>query len=509
MSIDSNKRIAKNTIIMYIRMLVLILVSLYTSRVVLDALGVEDYGIYNVVGGIVVLFTFINNAMITSTQRHLNFELGKSDLTQAKKVFSISLNIHILIALVILLLAETVGLWFLNTTIQYPDSREFAVQVTYQLSILTTCIKIVRPPYNAAIIAHEKMSFYAYLSIFEAVLQLGVVFLLMNYNADRLILYSALLCTVAIIINFCYYAYCRKSFEICKYELYRDKKVYTQLLSFSGWSLFGGVANIGASQGLNMLINIFFGVTLNAAMGIANQVNNAVASFVGCFQTAFNPQIVKSYAAGDHNYFIKLILSTSKYSYLLLFILALPIYICCPEILDIWLTEVPEYAVSFCRLMLIFALLDALQGPLWYSVQATGKIKTYQILMSFMILSNLPLAYLFLKLGYSPNSVLVVRCVINFATLFVRLWYLNRLYKFPIMEFAKEVICRIVAISAIAYMFSYIPIATNSSFLKVVIVTSITLVVNFVLIAAIGLNKAELNVIKAGIKDLYEKYRRG
>ena len=505
---SNNKRIAKNTIFLYIRMLVLMVVSLYTSRVVLAALGVEDYGIYNVVGGIVVLFTFINNAMITSTQRYLNYELGRNDLLQAKKVFSISLNIHILISLIVVLLAETVGLWLLNTTIQYPESREFAVQVTYQLSILTTCIKIIRAPYNATIIAYERMSFYAYLSIFEAVLQLGIVFMLMAYSADRLILYSILLCIVAIIVNLCYYAYCRKKFEICQYTLYRDKSLYRQLLSFSGWSLFGGVANMGASQGLNMILNVFFGVTINAAMGIATQVNSAVASFVHSFQTAFNPQIVKSYATGDHGYFIKLILSTSKYSYLLLFILALPIYICCPEVLCVWLTEVPDFAVSFCRLMLIFALLDALQGPLWYSVQATGKIKTYQILMSFMILSNLPIAYVCLKMGYSPNGVLVVRCIINLATLFVRMWYLNRLYKFPVMEFVNGVILRIVPITAIAYLISYIPIEADTPLAKIVIIVALTLVANMVLILSIGLNKDERVVVGRNIKRFYEKYRK-
>lgn len=484
------------------------LVSLYTSRVVLAALGVKDYGIYNVVGGIVVLFTFINNAMITSTQRYLNYELGRNDLQRAKKVFAISLNIHIFIALIVLLLAETIGLWFLNTTIQYPEYREFAVQVTYQLSILTTCVKIIRAPYNAAIIAHEKMSFYAYLSIFEAILQLGIVFMLMSYSADRLILYSILLCIVALIVNLCYYVYCRKKFEICHYALYKDKLLYRQLLSFSGWSLFGGVANMGASQGLNMLLNVFFGVTVNAAMGIATQVNSAVTSFVQSFQTAFNPQIVKSYAAGDYKYFIKLILSTSKYSYLLLFILALPIYICTPEVLSVWLTEVPDYAVSFCRLMLIFALLDALQGPLWYSVQATGKIKTYQILMSFMILANLPIAYICLKLGYSPNSVLVIRCIINLATLFVRLWYLNRLYKFPVMAFVNGVILRIVPITVIAYLISYIPVDADTPILKILIVLAMTLVTNIVMILSIGLNKDEREVVGRNIKRFYEKYRR-
>lgn len=505
---SNNKHIAKNTIFLYIRMLVLMLVSLYTSRVVLAALGVEDYGIYNVVGGIVVLFTFLNNAMVSSTQRYLNYELGKNDFLQAKKVFSISLNIHVLIAIIVLLLAETIGLWFLNNTIQYPECRELAVQVTYQLSILTTCVKIIRAPYNAAIIAHEKMSFYAYLSIFEAVLQLGIVFILMASASDRLILYSILLCIVAIIVNLCYYAYCKKKFSICNYELYKDKSLYKQLLGFSGWSLFGGLANIGASQGLNMLMNVFFGVTINAAMGIANQVNTAVSSFVSSFQTAFNPQIVKSYAAGDFGYFIKLILSTSKYSYLLLFILALPIYISTPEVLDLWLTEVPNYAVSFCRLMLIFALLDALQGPLWYSVQATGRIKTYQILMSFMILANLPIAYVCLKLGYASSSVLVIRCIINLATLFVRLWYLNRLYKFPIMEFVNGVIYRIVPITMVAYLISYIPVETTSSLSKIATVFALTFVANIVLILSIGLTKDERLVIGRNVKRLYEKYRR-
>lgn len=500
---SNSERIAKNTIFLYIRMLVLMLVSLYTSRVVLAALGVEDYGVYNVVGGIVVLFTFLNNAMVTSTQRYLNYELGRNDLVQARKVFSSSLNIHLFIALIVFFLAETVGLWFLNSTIRYPESREYAVQVSYQLSIITACVKIIRTPYNAAIIAHERMSFYAYLSIFEGILQLGVAFLLMGCQLDRLIFYSILLCAVAVIVNLSYYAYCRKKFEICQYTLCKDKSLYRQLLSFSGWSLLGGAANVGATQGLNMLLNVFWGVVVNAAMGVAIQVNSAVTSFVHSFQTAFNPQIVKSYAAGDYNYFIKLILATSKYSYLLLFVFVLPIYRCCPEVLSVWLEEVPEYAVSFCRLMLIFALLDALQGPLWYSVQATGKIKTYQILMSFVILANVPIAYVCLKLGCSPNSVLVVRCIINFVTLFIRLWYLNKLYEFPIMRFVYEVILRIVPVTLFSYIISSIPIEATSPLLEIIIITGLTFIANTILILFVGLNKSE----RGRIKNLYEKCR--
>lgn len=490
-------------------MLILMLVSLYTSRVVLETLGVEDYGIYNVVGGIVVLFTFINNAMVTSTQRYLNYEIGRNDFDSTQKVFSISLNIHIFIALLIIILSETIGLWFLNNTIQYPASRETAVQAIYQLSVLTTCVKIIRAPYNAAIIAYERMSFYAYLSIFEAVLQLTIVYLLKVVTFDRLVMYGILLLGVAVIVNICYYVYCRTNFAICKYVITTDRILYKQLLSFSGWSLFGGVANVGASQGLNMILNVFWGVTVNAAMGIANQVNTAVSSFVTSFQTAFNPQIVKSYASGDKSYFINLIISTSKYSYLLLFVIALPIYICCPEILAIWLTEVPEHAISFCRLMLIFSLLDALQGPLWFSVQATGQIKTYQILMSIMILANLPIAYICLRFGLSPSSVLVVRCIINFITLFVRLWYLRRLYGFPIRRFVSEVILRIAPVTILSSLLYFAPFnEVNSPIFRVFVVTIITLVINSILIISFGLNNSERNIISTKFRNAYEKCKR-
>lgn len=505
---DNNSiKIAKNTIYLYIRMLILMLVSLYTSRVVLQVLGVEDYGIYNVVGGIVVLFTFLNNAMVTSTQRYLNYEIGRDDFNATQKVFSISLNIHLLISVIILVLSETIGLFFLNNMIQYPESRRLAVHVIYQLSVFTTCVKIIRAPYNAVIIAYERMSFYAYLSIFEAILQLLIVFLLEKLNNDRLIMYGILLLVLAIVINLCYFVYCRLNFKVSRYLFTNDRDLYKRLISFSGWSLLGGVANVVSNQGLNIILNVFYGVTVNAAMGIANQVNTAVTSFLTSFQTAFNPQIVKSYAVGDFKYFINLIITTSKYSYLLLFIIALPIYICCPEVLRIWLTEVPDYSVSFCRLMIVFSLLDAIQGPLWLSVQATGKIKTYQILMSIMILSNLPLAYLLLKLGLPPTSVLLVKCLINFITLFVRLWYLKRLYNLPVFKFIREVVFRVIPITMIASTLYYFPFSPCSSFTKVLFIFAISFIVNMVLICFIGFSSQEKVIIKTKLFSFYEKYK--
>ena len=435
---------------LYVRMILIMLVSLYTSRVILKALGVEDFGLYNVVGGVVVLFTFINNAMVTSTQRFLNFEIGRNDIEEAQKVFSASLNIHFLIAGIFLLLAETVGLWFLNQYIQIPDGRETAANWVYQFSVIVSILNIVRSPYNAAIIAHEHMSFYAYVSIIEVILKLAIVYMVYLF-ADRLIAYAFLMMLVTLIVLGAYYVFCRKKYQICKYRFEYDKKRYLSLASFSGWSLFGSLANMGASQGINIILNMFFGVAVNAAMGIANQVNAAVYQFVSSFQTAFNPQIIKSYAAGYRTYFISLIMNTSRYSFLLLFLLALPIYICCPEILSIWLGTVPEYAVEFCRLMLLFLLIDAVQGPLWVSAQATGKIKNYQILMSVLILLNLPITYVLLVFFKNPEIALIVRVAVNFITAVARVIYLNHLYDFPIWIYMKEVIFRCLLVLLVAY----------------------------------------------------------
>ena len=505
MASDNNKRIAKNTMFLYVRMLLIMGVTLYTSRVVLEALGVEDFGIYNVVGGVVVLFTFVNNAMVSSTQRFLNYELGRKDQEATAHVFSASVTIHWCIAIVTLILAETVGFWFLLNYIQYPQEREWAVIITYQFAIFSTYVNMVRAPYNAAIIAYEKMSFYAYISVIEAILRLLIAYLLSLANFDRLIFYSFLMFSVIGIVTFGYYMYCRSYFSTCRYTYRWEKELYKRLMGFSGWSLFGGIANMGASQGLNILLNMFFGVTVNAAMGIANQVHTAVYSFVSNFQTAFNPQIIKSYAAGDRAYFIDLIMRTSKYSYFLLYLISLPIYLCSEEILSLWLGLVPEHTVSFCRWMIVFSLLDAIQGPLWVSVQATGKIRDYQVLMSIMILANLPLSYLFLKLGYVPEIVLIVRCFLNFFTLFVRLWYLSRLYGFPVFIYAKKVIFKIICVSLPACILMYISFDSYSYIFKVFMMTILTIIFNMIVIYALGLNLGERKTLNTLLMKVYEK----
>lgn len=448
---SSTSRIAKNTIALYFRQILIMLVSLYTVRVVLNTLGAENYGIYNVVAGVVVLFSFVNNAMATSVQRFLNFYLGKNDTEKTRNVYSASLVIHGIICLIFTVLAETVGLWFVNEKLNIPTGRSNAAFWCYQTAVITTLANIMRVPYNAVIIAYEKMSFFAGLSIVEAVLKLAVVFLLKVSNFDKLIFYSFLLACVSFIILAVYKFYCNKNFEIAHYKKVQDKGLGKELVSFSGWSLFGAVANVANSQGTNIVLNIFTNVTVNAAMGIANQVNVAVYSFVSNFQTAFNPQLVKSYAAGEKEEFQKLIFRTSKFSFLLLWFIVLPLSLNLKTVLNLWLKNVPDYSVGFVQLILICSLVDCMTYPIAIAVQATGNIKFYQIIISCFIFANLPLSILFLFLGMSPYSVLFIRFFLCLLILVFRVAYLNFSQSFPVKNFVLQVLLKCAVIVVLSF----------------------------------------------------------
>lgn len=464
-----NKRIAKNTLALYVRMGVMMLVSLFTSRVVLQTLGVEDFGVYNVVGGVVVLFSFLNAAMSSATQRFLNFELGKKDLAQAGRVFSMSLSVHFCIAGTVLVLAETVGIWFLNTQLNIPVERMDAANWVYQFSVATTLFGILLVPYNATIIAYERMSFYAWTSIATTLLRLAIAYLLVVGNVDKLVLYAALTLVVSAIMQIVYIVYCRRAFpQTAIYKPFRDKKLFTELISFSGWSLFGGVADMSNSQGINMVMNIFCGVVVNAAMGIANQVNGAVYQFISNFQMAFSPQLVKSFAAGEHNRFISLIFKTSKISFFLALILVLPMALNAEFILELWLGSVPAYSADFVRWTLFYSLISAMSAPLWMSVQATGKIRMYQLIVSAFILANLPLAYLVLKFGFSPVIVLVVRVAMNAITTLWRVFYLRRKIGLPALKFLLQVVVRSGAVGLVGTLVAF---AVYAAFPQVVLRT--------------------------------------
>ena len=418
-------------------------VSLYTSRVVLQTLGVEDYGIYNVVGGVVAMFGFLNNAMTTSTLRYLTFELGKKDFNQLRKVFSTSINIHILISVAIIILAETIGLWFLYEKMVIPETRINAAIWVYQLSLITTVVAVMSYPYNAAIIAHEKMSAFAYISVIEVVLKLAIVYLLIWISsADKLILYAALICLIQVAIRIIYSRYCAKHFAETKYFFVRDKSLFKEMLSFAGWNLWGNSASIMFNHGLNILLNVFFGPVVNAARAIAVQVQSAIHLFSTNFQMAINPQITKMYAAGRLDDMHRLVFRSSKYTFCLLLILCLPVIFETPFILQIWLKTVPEYTVTFLRIMLVTIIIDSSANSLMVSAAATGKVKKYQSIIGGILLTIVPISYIVLRLGAPPYSVFIVHLLVCCIAYVVRLFIVRPMIRLRVLCYFKEVILR-------------------------------------------------------------------
>ncbi len=500
---SNSSRIAKNTLALYFRQILIMLVSLYTVRVVLNVLGAEDYGIYNVVAGVVVLFSFVNNAMATSVQRFLNFYLGKNDTEKTQNVYSASLVIHGIICLIFIILSETAGLWFVNAKLNIPVERNSAAFWCYQAAVITTLANIMRVPYNAVIIAYEKMSFFAGLSIIEAVLKLVVVFLLKITPLDKLIFYSFLLASVSFVILAIYKFYCNKNFEIAHYKKVQDKGLGKELVSFSGWSLFGAVANVANTQGTNIVLNIFTNVTVNAAMGIANQVNAAVYSFVSNFQTAFNPQLVKSYAAGEKEEFQKLVNRSAKFSFYLLWLIVLPVYANCSFLLSLWLKNVPQYSVGFVRLVLIFSLIESLNGPLWISIQATGKIRAYQIIIGMINILNLPFSIVAFCLGANPCWILYIRIALNCFAFAIRVLLSKKYFALSVRLFLRDSVLTPIFIAAVSAFVTFACVKMISkSLLQFFAICVVSVVVSGILIFFFGMKNAERKVI-------IEKIRRG
>ncbi len=447
---SNSKRIAKNTLLLYFRMILIMVVSLYTSRIILNELGVEDFGIYNLVAGVVILFSFLSNAMITATQRYLSIAIGKKDEKYIQAVFSTSLLSHFFLIFFIFLAAETIGLWLINAKLEIPADRMSATNFVYQLAILTTCVNIIRIPYNASIIANERMSFFAYVSIVETFLKLAVVWALAITPGDKLVIYSFLLLLVAIVIDIAYWYYCQRFLLANKFYLKTNKKLFVELTSFSVWNLFGGLADIGYKQGTNIILNLFWGVSINAVLGITNQIRNALIPFIGNLQLAVNPQMVKSYALGDYEYFKILVYRISKYSYFLMLIIVFPIIFNIDLILELWLKNPPEHTAIFAILTSVYCLVDSLTGPLWAAMQAGGKIKRFQIVTGICLLLNLPVSYLFLMYGYAPSVVLIIQIVITGFTVGVRVLFVKYYLQFSIRNYVREVIFPIVFVTALS-----------------------------------------------------------
>lgn len=476
-------------------MLLIMVVSLYTSRVILQTLGTQDFGIYNIVGGVVIFFTFISNAMATGTQRHLSYELGKEN-GDVTTIFSACYKIHLWLALLILVFAETIGLWFLNNKMNFPIDRVNAVNWVYQFSLLSCLISIIKTPYNAAIIAYEKMSFYAYSSIVEVILKLAIVYFLVVTSVDKLIAYGILIALVSALMYVWYILFCRYNLCAIVIKSVCEKGLYLRLLKFSSWSLFGSLANVGYQQGVNIVINIFFGVELNAAVGIANQVNAAVSQFVSGFQQALNPQLVQSEASRDRARQYDLIFKSSKFSYYIMLIISFPIMANLPYLLSIWLGNYPDHTVSICIWILIGVMITCLSGPLWVTIYATAKIRNYQIVVSAVALVVIPIIYFCGLLGMTPEQMFVVRALDYIVVLLVQLFFLKKYINLNLLHFAKIVILPISLVSSMCLgvyfvFFNYLFMAQN-------LITLIWQTITFVILALllvwyIGLNNLERN----------------
>lgn len=438
---DNTRRIAKNTMMLYIRMLFSMLVSLYTSRVVLNTLGVEDYGIYNVVGGLVSMFTLVSSSLSAAVSRFLTFELGRGDSEMLKRVFSTSLLIHMLLAAVIVILSETVGLWFLNTHMTIPPERLQAARWVFHASTAGFALSLVSVPYNASIVSHEKMSVYAYIGILDVLLRLAAVLFLAYapFAGDRLVIYALLLLGIGFVMQGIYMTYCRGNFDECRFRIEFDRRCWKEISAFAGWNFIGCTSSLLKDQGVNILLNIFIGPVVNAARGIASSVNTAVCSFSGNFMTALNPQITKSYAAGERNYTMSLVERGSRFSFYMMLALALPILFETDFILTLWLKQYPEHAVAFVRLVLLLSMCEVLSNTLITLQLATGKIRNYQLAVGGIQLMNFPLSWICLKIGMAPEAVYVVAIAISMGALLLRLFFLRKMAGLKARQYLRNV----------------------------------------------------------------------
>jgi O-antigen/teichoic acid export membrane protein len=501
-----SKTIAKNTAFLYIRMLLIMVVSFYSSRIVIKQLGVSDYGVYSLVGGIVAMLGFFNSAMAAATQRYLTFDIGEGNLVRLQKTFSTTLTIHFGIAVFLLAIAETIGLWYVNNIMVFPHERIFAVNVVYQFSIATALLGIIQVPYNALIIARERMKIYAYVSILEAILKLGVVFLLLFLGYDKLITYAILIFMVANVNRIIEQIYCRKNFKESIYKFEYDKNAYKELMSYTGWNSLGSIALLVCSQGNNLILNLFFGTVVNAAFGITMLVQGVILSFAHNFQTAVNPQIVKLYAQGNHIQMQNLIFKTAKFSFYLLFILTTPIFLNTDYILKLWLKTVPEYTPLFVNLSLINILIEILGFSLIVGIQAKGKIKQFQIVLGTLVFLNLPISYLILKMGGQPYSVFLVLIIISVFALICRLFFVKKLLGFATLNFVKSVLVPVglvVVFTLIGHLtlskfFNFETNADNIHELFLITIFDFLLIVFLVFL--LGVNREEKKILYGFLK---------
>lgn len=499
----NNKRIAKNTLLLYMRSILLIFINLYTSRVILQSLGETDYGVYNVVGGMVTMFTIISSSMSSASQRFITYALGENDFDKLKKVFSTSVTLHIIIGVVLVLLIELIGVWFLYAKLNIPTERLDVAFWVLQLSIATLFVNIISVPYNAAIIAHEKMSAFAYISIIDGVLKLSIAFCLLWSLFDRLLLYAVLMFVVALILRLIYTIYSHRHFEETRHIKMRiEQGLFREMFTFAGWNMFGNGSKLLRNQGVDILLNLFFGVTINAAKGICNQVQTAVYQFVSNFQTAVNPQLTMSVAQRDFKRTHSLLIQGGRLSFYMLCLFAIPLIVATPEVLSLWLVKVPNYTIEFVRWTLIYLLLDSLSRFLTNSILAYGHIKVYQIVVGGTKLLILPLVYFWLLLGGDPLTGIWANIILEVVCLCQRMYFNKKYNGLNWLQYVTKTVLPCWGVFALALLFSYLirVYVSNNVFILVIISFFITLIV----ISVFGINKVERQFV---FNKLYSKLK--
>lgn len=501
-----NKRIAKNTLYLYLRMAILLVVGLYSSRVTLAALGVSDYGVYNVVGGIVTMFVFINYAMINSTQRYITYELGKGDTARLGKIFSTSINIHVLISILIVVLSETIGLWFLYNKMVIPPERMHAAFWIFQFSIISCIFAVVSAPYNAIIIAYEKMSAFALISLMDAFLKLGVVLLLLKYNGDRLILYGGLILLLAVLNFLVYKIYSNKNFSESKFRYVLDKPLMKEMTGFASWNLLGNFAFICYTQGLNLLLNVFFNPVVNAARGIAVQVQGVVSSFIYNVENAIKPQITKNYAAGETKRMHKLMSISARMTFYVFWLISLPLILETEQVLNLWLVEVPEHTANFLRLTLLILMNDSMTGPLLTAAQSTGDVKKYQLTVSLLCITILPLSYVALRIYELPELVFIVNIMVWIVVQIVKLFVVSKQVGLSKKYYVVDVFLRSIAVALVSGIFPFaIWFLMGPGTGRLLVLGAASTVFVPAVIYAIGISSEERQAINSKIR-LFCKY---
>lgn len=496
MSSVNNKRIAKNTAMLYVRTLVVMLITLYTSRVVLKVLGVEDYGIYQVVGGLVAMFAILSNALSSAISRFITYEIGKGDKERLRLIFSSSKIIQVVLSVVVIIIAEIIGVWFLFNKMQIPEGREMAAFWVLQCALVIFCFNLISVPYNACIIAHENMTTFAYIGIFDALAKLGICYLIAQSPFDRLIYYAVLLALVSILNYIIYVIYCRRHFEESRSRFRFDKGIFKDMAGFAGWSFFSNSAALFNSQGVNMLINVFFGVTANAARGLANQVEQAVLHFVNNFTVAINPQITKSYANNEMDAMYLLVCRGAKFSFIAMLFFAIPIMAETETILNLWLTTVPPNTIIFVRLSLILGMLDCLGKSSYTACLATGRLKWYAIIITSIAVLEFPLTWLSFAFGYSVVSAYYIYIFVKAGVLIARLYLMKSMLGFQPMVFVRQVYLRIIPVTIL----SCIPIlfvlnVWEASFVRLILSVVIGLISVSFFAFSLGLSNNERKAI--------------